>query len=164
MSMDATAAVYAGGGGGAGDGGGGHNNDVGIARRVCEVSMDVAALQGLRGSVKVKHALRRVTEAGGHGGNNHAGGGGAQPLGGAVSEGPVEMAAQARQVMSITLADREAPAGPFNKCVLSLLLCMEMPTNSINPHPNPNPYPPTASRSSSTMPGRNASTRSCSAG
>lgn len=175
MDAAAVAGAAAGAGGGGGVGGGAPvNNDEGIAGRVCEVSMDVAALQGVRGSVKVKHALRRVTDVGSHGGNNnHAGGGGAQPLGGAVSEGPLEVAAQAWQVMSITLADREAPAGPFNKCVFvaAAVVCgmgrgkaKSKFNRPLTAHTSQTPHPPTASRSSSTTRGRSAWTRSCSAG
>jgi len=92
-------------------GGNGGNGGDGIARRIAEVSMDATALAGVKGAVKVKHAKRRVTG----GGAAAAAASGAQPLGGAVSEGPPELAAQARQVMAVTLTDRDAPMGPFNK-------------------------------------------------
>ncbi len=74
--------------------------------------MDATALVGVKGAVKVKHAKRRVTTGGGAAATAASR---AQPLGGAVSEGPPELAAQARQVMAVTLTDRDAPMGPFNK-------------------------------------------------
>jgi hypothetical protein len=152
-------------GGAAPPGGGGGGN--GLARRIAEVSMDATGLDGVKGSVKVKHAKRRVTGGGGAA-SAAAAASGAQPLGGAVSEGPPELAAQARQVMSLTLTDREAPLGSFNKyvpgCGLGMgVLCSTCrSTHPPIPPPTTNNQQPTASRCSSTIAGRSGSTRCCS--